>query len=166
VRERIREHDRYLADWERDTANVLAWVLAEGQTGFSWAYHGEISVTDAAHLPILVIFNQSYEVLREKLTRQPVLCGNHRSFILTGRRICRQSRLIHLQAMEAHPIDGVAVPLKRRLLGSLGAHTRVMPIEVTDTAVGGEETTRLVMPISAAIVALDYNFLLTLRWIW
>jgi hypothetical protein len=68
--------------------------------------------------------------------------------------------------MEAHPIDGVAVPLKRRLLGSFGAHTYGVPVEVTDAAVGWEETTRLIMPISAAVVAFDSRFLLTLHWIW
>jgi hypothetical protein len=41
-----------------------------------------------------------------------------------------------------------------------------MSIQIADAAVSREETPRLVMTISAAVIALDPGLLLTLSWFW
>jgi hypothetical protein len=64
---RICEEHQNLADWEGDSPGVPAQVLAQGQTGLDGTDHREICVTDAAHLPNPVIFNQFFEVLRKEL---------------------------------------------------------------------------------------------------
>jgi hypothetical protein len=68
--------------------------------------------------------------------------------------------------MEAHPINNIPIPLENRLFSRFRAHTSGMSIQITHTAVSRKETTRLVMPIPAAIIALDPSLLLPLRRIW
>jgi hypothetical protein len=68
--------------------------------------------------------------------------------------------------VEAHPIYRVSVPLESKLLAGLGTHTGGVPVDVTNTAVGGEEAPRLVVPVPAAVVAFDSRFLLSLDLIW
>jgi hypothetical protein len=73
--------------------------------------------------------------------------------VLWGGLVRNQLLCIYLQAVEAHTIHSVTVPLQGGVLGGLRAHTCGVTIGLTDAVVSLEVTCRLVVAISATVKA-------------
>jgi hypothetical protein len=68
--------------------------------------------------------------------------------------------------VKAHSVHRVAIPLEHGKLRGLGTHTSGVAVQIADAAVGGEGAARLIMPVPAAVVALDARLLRAKNWIW